>query len=66
MNCCGDSQAFVLSSKRRLVRVSWVERETNKWVLDKIWSVLILRKSRPLGGGEEDAVLLPHRQKKQH
>ena len=30
---------------RILLRVSWKERKTNKWVLEKIWSVLTLRKS---------------------
>ena len=30
---------------QRLLRVSWVERKTNKWVLEKIGSVLMLRKS---------------------
>ena len=37
--------AFELWRYRRLLRVSWVERKTNKWVLEKIGSVLMLRKS---------------------
>ena len=31
--------------KLRLLRMSWTERKTNKWVLEKIGSVLMLRKS---------------------
>ena len=38
---------------------SWTERKTNKWVLEKIGSVLMLRKSRPYVG-EKDEVLWPH------
>ena len=37
--------AFELWCYRRLLRVSWKERKTNKWVLKKIGSVLMLRKS---------------------
>ena len=37
--------AFELWCYRRLLRVSWKERKTNKWVLEKIGSVLTLRKS---------------------
>ena len=37
--------AFELWCYRRLLRVSWVERKTNKWVVEKIGSVLMLRKS---------------------
>ena len=37
--------AFELWCYRRLLRVSWTERKTNKWVLEKIGSVLTLRKS---------------------
>ena len=37
--------AFELWCYRRLLRVSWVERKTNKWVLEKIGSVRMLRKS---------------------
>ena len=37
--------AFELWCYRRLLRVSWTERKTNKWVLEKIGSVLMLRKS---------------------
>ncbi len=37
--------AFGLCCYRRLLRVSWVERKMNKWVLEKIGSVLMLRKS---------------------
>ena len=37
--------AFEMWCYRRLLRVSWTERKTNKWVLEKIGSVLMLRKS---------------------
>ena len=37
--------AFELWCYQRLLRVSWVERKTNKWVLEKIGPVLMLRKS---------------------
>ena len=37
--------ALKLWCYRRLLRVSWMERKTNKWVLEKIDSVLMLRKS---------------------
>ena len=37
--------AFELWCYRRLLRVSWVESKTNKWVLEEIGSVLMLRKS---------------------
>ena len=37
--------AFEMWCYRRLLRVSWTESKTNKWVLEKIGSVLILRKS---------------------
>ena len=37
--------AFELWCYRRLLRVSWTERKTNKWVLEQIGSVLMLRKS---------------------
>ena len=37
--------AFELWCSRRLLRVSWVERKTNKRVLEKIGSVFMLRKS---------------------
>ena len=36
--------AFELGCYRRLLRVSWMERKTNNWVLEKIGSVLTLRK----------------------
>ena len=36
---------FELWCYRRLLRVSWVDRKTNKWVLKKIGSVLMLRNS---------------------
>ena len=36
---------FELWFYRRLLGVSWTERKTNKWVLEKIGSVLMLRKS---------------------
>ena len=49
--------AFKMWCYRRLLRVSWTERKTNKWVLEKIGSVLMLRKSI----GEEDEVIWPHR-----
>ena len=39
--------AFEMWCYRRLLRVSWTERKTNKWVLEKIGSVLMLRKSMP-------------------
>ena len=51
---------FELRCCRRLLRVSWVERKTANFVLDKIGSVLILRK----GMAEEDEVIWPHRPKK--
>ena len=42
--------AFELHVDRRLLRVSWVERETNKWVLDKIGFVFLAeRKMRFFG-----------------
>ena len=37
--------AFKLCCYRRLVRVSWEQTKTNKWVLDKIGYVFILRTS---------------------
>ena len=37
--------ALELWCYRRLIRVSWKERKTNKWVLEKIGSVLTLIKS---------------------
>ena len=37
--------AFEMWCYRRMFRVSWMERKTNKWVLEKIGSVLMLRKS---------------------
>ena len=37
--------AFEMWCYRRLLRVSWTERKTNKWVLEKIGFVLMLRKS---------------------
>ena len=37
--------SFEMWCYRRLLRVSWTERKTNKWVLEKIGSVLMLRKS---------------------
>ena len=37
--------AFEMWCYRRLLRVSWTERKTNKWVLEKIGSVLMLRTS---------------------
>ena len=37
--------AFEMWCYRRLLRVSWTERNTNKWVLEKIGSVFMLRKS---------------------
>ena len=37
--------AFEMWCYRRLLSVSWMERKTNKWVLEKIGSVLMLRKS---------------------
>ena len=49
--------AFEMWCYRRLLRVSWTERKTNKWVLEKIGSVLMLRKSM----SEEDEVLWQHR-----
>ena len=49
--------AFEMWCYRRLLRVSWTERKTNKLVLEKIGSVLMLRKSM----SEEDEVLWPHR-----
>ena len=41
--------------------MSWAERKTNKWVLDKIGSVLMLRN---LYGGVNDEVLWSHRPEK--
>ena len=40
--------AFELWRYLRLLRATWVERKTDKWVLEKIGSVLRLRKS--MGG----------------
>ena len=37
--------AFELWCYPRLLRVSWTERKTNNWVVEKIGSVLMLRKS---------------------
>ena len=37
--------AFEMWCYRRLLKVSWTERKTNKWVLEKIGSALMLRKS---------------------
>ena len=37
--------AFEMWCYRRLLRVSWTEKKTNKWVLEKIGCVLMLRKS---------------------
>ena len=37
--------AFELWCYRRLLGVSWKEKKTNKWMLEKIGSVLTLRKS---------------------
>ena len=54
-----DFDAFELWCYRRRLRVSGMERKTNKWVLDKIGSVLMLRKNNYVG--EEDEVLWPHR-----
>ena len=39
------ADAFERWCYRILLRVSWVESKTNKWVLEKIGSVLMLRKS---------------------
>ena len=39
------ADAFEMWCCRRLLRVSWTERKTDKWVLEKIGSVLMLRKS---------------------
>ena len=50
--------AFEMWCYRRLLRVSWTERKTNKWVLEKIGYVLMLRKSDV---GEEDEVIWPYR-----
>ena len=50
--------AFELWCYRRRLRVSWVERKTNKWVLEKIGVCSDVEKEY---GGEEDEVLWPHR-----
>ena len=44
----GDTKrvvAFELWCYRKLLRVARVNKKTNKWVLDKIGSVLMLKKS---------------------
>ena len=47
MTSCDNKRvdAFELWCYRILLRVSWTERKTNKWVLEKIGSVVMLRKS---------------------
>ena len=52
--------AFEMWCYRRLIRVSWTERKTNKWVLEKIGSVLMLRKSM------SERKMRPHRPEERH
>ena len=50
--------AFELWCYQRLLRVSWVERKTNKWVVGENWVCSDVEKEY---GGEEDEILWPHR-----